>query len=237
MSLVSIVGKNLLTNGAKLRTVLRGKQLEMLPANVKPLIENIENPVVHLGINGRGAEGSMYGIKVFAKGRKEPVAAAAGRIDYRGAEPILQARGFVIKNRSGADALRANVQMDTSKAIDFENMDELILAQKKGSISVSAKSDALKADIFLDKAAAEEILKFGGADVNSKLAAERGKIAYASENIRKSFALAMKKINPFESLTKSAKKAQFDKFSEVSKVSKATADVEAKATKTFKDLM
>lgn len=211
MSLVSIVGKNLLTNGAKLRTVLRGKQLEMLPANIKPLFENVKNPVVHLGVNGRGAEGSMYGIKVFAKGGKEPVAAAAGRIDYRGAEPILQARGFVRKYTGAGDALRANVQMDTSKAIDLEKMDELVLAQKKGTISVVAKSDALNADIVLDKNAAEEILNFAGDGPKSKLQYRRDVLKNGFENIRKSCARAMEKINPFKSPAKNVEKSQVNK--------------------------
>lgn len=228
MSLISAVGKNLLTNGAKFRTVLRGKQLEALPVQLRPLIENIEKPVVHLGINGRGAEGSMYGIKVFAKGNKKPVAAAAGRIDYRGSEPVLQARGFVKKNTGAGDALRANVQMDTSRAIDLENMDELILAQKKGIISVSAKSDALNADIVLDKAAAEEILNFAGAGPNSKLQYGRDVLKNGFENIRKSCASAMERINPFKSPAKAAEKSQ---------VAKAAAEkVETKAGTAISDI-
>ncbi len=227
MSFISI-GKNLLTNGAKCRMVLKGKQLEALPVQLKPLINNIDRPVVHLGVNGRGAEGSMYGIKVFAKGEKEPVAAAAGRIDYRGSEPVLQARGFVKKNTGAGDALRANVQMDTSRAIDLENMDELILAKKKGIISVAAKSDALNADIVLDKAAAEEILNFAGAGPNSKLQYGRDVLKKGFENIRKSCASAMERINLFKSPAKAVEKSQ---------VAKAAAEkVETKAGTCISDI-
>lgn len=187
MSFISI-GENMLTNGAKLRLVLKGKQLEALPVQLRPLIKNIDKPVVHVGINGRGAEGSMYGIKVFAKGRKEPVAAAAGRIDYRGAEPMLQARGFVRKNTGTGDAFRANVQMDTSKAIDLEKMDELVISQKKGEVALNAKSDVLNADVFLDKDAAEELVNFAGPVVKARLVDGQNHLAKTFERLRENLA-------------------------------------------------
>ena len=197
MSFITI-GRNMLTNGTKLRLVLKGKQLEALPAELKPLIANIKDPVVHVGVNGRGAEGSMYGIKVFAKGSKEPVAAAVGRIDYRETEPLLQARAFARKNTGTGDAFRANVQMDTSKAIDLEKMDELVISKKKGETAISAKSDALKADVFLDQNAAEEIVSFAGPVAKAKLAEGRHILAKRFETLRANFAKVMKSMNPLE---------------------------------------
>jgi len=210
MSWISL-GKMALGNGARYRMVLKGKQLEALPDAFKPLISNIERPVVHVGINARGTEGSMYGIKVFAKGKNEPVAAAAGRIDYREAEPILQARGFVKKNTGAGDALRANVQMDTKKAIDLENMDELVLVQRQGVLTATAKSDALNADIVLDKAACEEILNFAG--IQNKIDFGRKNLANGFERIRKKLARTLNEINPFATKYKAnkfMKKADFD---------------------------
>ena len=111
MQILSKSASYLLEKGARYRFQLSGKQLEHAGAQIQKLTKNIENPVVKVGINGRGAEGSIYGVQVFAKGSKKPVAAAAGRIDYRETDPILQARGFVRKNTGEGDALRGNVTL------------------------------------------------------------------------------------------------------------------------------
>lgn len=194
MSLITSAVK-FLGNGTKYRCVLKGKQIEALPVNLKVLTQNIEKPVVHLGINGRGAEGSMYGIKVFAKGNKQPVAAAAGRIDYRDAEPLLQVKGFVKKNTGTGDALRANVKMNTNKQINLEAMDELTVSKVGGDVSIKAKSEFLDADIKGNNPALVETINLMGGE---KII-QKGRQVHVNilETARQKIAYGLQRVNPF----------------------------------------
>ena len=194
MSFVSL-GLKALENGAKYRVVLKGKQLEGIP-ELSKLISKIDKPVVHIGVNGRGAEGSIYGVKVFAKGdRTKPVAAFAGRIDYRGTDPMLQARGFVRNNSGGGDAIRANIQMDTSKTFNPELAEELTVSKKKGIISLTAKSDALNADIVADKNGLAELAVLAGK--LDDLITGRANMAEYFAKVQKNFANKLNVLNPF----------------------------------------
>lgn len=187
------VARPLITKGAKTRMVLKGEQLAMLPAELKPLVQNVENPVVHLGINGRGAEGSIYGIKVFAKGNKKPVAAMAGRIDYREPEPILQLNGFMRKNTGEGEALRAKIMMDTNQPINIEGMDQFMISKAKGNYALTARSSALNADITMNEPATREMAGFMGFK-NFSLIPERGLKGF--ERFRENISASLKKANP-----------------------------------------
>jgi len=194
MSFVSL-GLKALENGAKYRVVLKGKQLEGIP-ELSKLISKIDKPVVHIGVNGRGAEGSIYGVKVFAKGdRTKPVAAFAGRIDYRGTDPMLQARGFVRNNSGTGNAIAGSVQLDTAKRLDLEAMEELTVSKKKNMISLLAKSDAVKADVVVDKdGIANYAAIYGHLD---DLISGRASLAKHAEQGRQRLSAMLNSINPY----------------------------------------
>lgn len=180
--------------GAKYRFQLSGKQLENVAPEVKQLIQGLKKPVVNVGINGRGAEGSMYGIKVFENGSKKPVAALAGRIDYREPNPILQARGYVNNLSGEGDAVRGNVMLNTNKAINIENMDEFSLSKKGNGMAVTADSNWLKADVKGDKGVVQEILaKLGFA---SNMTSGRAKMAQNMSEVKEGLIEGLKKLNP-----------------------------------------
>ncbi len=187
---------SLLEQGGRYRMKFSGKQLEALPEHLKPLIKDIKDPVVHIGINGRGAEGSMYGAKVFAKGSKDPVAAVAGRVDYREADPILQARGFVRKNSGEGDALRANLMLDTGKPFNIEAMDELAMHKAKDVYRVQARSNFANADIKIDRPAAEEIAGHMGIKIPTT-----EKLQRLLENVRTGIKAGFNAGNPYKAET------------------------------------
>lgn len=185
----------LMDKGAKYRFQLSGKQLENVAPEVKQLIQGLKKPIVNVGINGRGAEGSMYGIKVFENGSKKPVAALAGRIDYREPNPILQARGYVSNLAGEGDAVRGNVMLNTNKAINIENMDEFSLSKKGNGMAVTADSDWLKADVKGDKGVVQEILaKVGFAPQLNK---GRDNVAQSLNEVREGLIKGLKKLDPF----------------------------------------
>ncbi|MBP3925178.1 hypothetical protein J6E39_08060 [bacterium] len=212
-----------LEQGGRYRMKFSGKQLEALPEHLKPLIKDIKDPVVHIGINGRGAEGSMYGAKVFAKGSKEPVAAVAGRVDYREADPILQARGFVRKNSGEGDALRANLMLDTGKPFNIEAMDELAMHKAKDVYRVQARSNFANADIKIDRPAAEEIAGHMGIKIPTI-----EKLQKLLENVRTGIKAGFNAGNPYNVEKAAAKVGEFSKVTpetkKVYKVAGSTKD-------------
>lgn len=192
---LATLGVKALENGAKYRAVLTGKQLEAIP-QLSNLLSKIDNPVVKIGINGRGAEGSIYGVKVFAKGnRKQPVAAFAGRIDYRGTDPMVQARGFVRNNSGTGNAIAGSVQLDSAKALNLEAMEELTVSKKKNIISLIAKSDAVKADITMDKDGIANYAAISGH--LDDLITGRATLAQYFEKQRSHLANALNSVNPY----------------------------------------
>ena len=238
MQILSKSASYLLEKGAKYRFQLSGKQLEHAGAQIQKLTKNIENPVVKVGINGRGAEGSVYGVQVFAKGSTKPVAAAAGRIDYREADPILQARGFVRKNTGEGDALRANVTLNTNSRFDIEGMDEFSFSKKGANITLKADSPWFKADVKEDKDALAEI----GAHLGflPQIQKSRANLASVLRKMRKQVINSLNTLDPSKAKSETAVKPLEGKFSAKSPESLDVYKVYDKSqnTKTFpKDLM
>lgn len=208
-----------LESGARYRMKFSGKQLEALPEHLKPLIKDIKDPVVHVGINGRGAEGSMYGVKVFAKGSKDPVAAAAGRVDYREADPILQLRTFARKNRGEGEALRANVMLDTGKPFNIEAMDDLAIHKAKNVYTVQARSNFANADIKVDRPATEEIARHMGIRIPTT-----AKLQKLLETARTGIKTGFNTGNPYKVEQAAAQSAEASKVTE--KVACKTDDID-----------
>ena len=221
MQILSKSASYLLEKGARYRFQLSGKQLEHAGAQIQKLTKNIENPVVKVGINGRGAEGSIYGVQVFAKGSKKPVAAAAGRIDYRETDPILQARGFVRKNTGEGDALRGNVTLNTNKRFDIEGMDEVSFPKKGAEITLKADSPWFKADIKENKDAVAEIGSLLG--FLPQIQKGRANLASGLRRMREQAIKSLNTLDPSKAKSETAVKPMpkdFNKFTKVVDISR-----------------
>ena len=134
-------GVNLLENGAKYRITLKANQMKEIP-QLKFLTEQFENPTLKIGINGRGEEGSTFGIKLkSAKPQKNSSKEfiwldAYGRIDYRDKTPIIQGRTDGLYNSGGKVSahihkFQLGKKLDTSKNFTFVNDDVFDLIRVK----------------------------------------------------------------------------------------------------------
>lgn len=136
-------GVNLLEKGAKYRITLKANQMKEIP-QLKFLTEQFENPTLKIGINGRGEEGSTFGIKLKSAKPQENSSKefiwldAYGRIDYRDKTPIIQGRTNGLYD-SGATIsahihkLQLGKKLDTSTDFKHVNDDVFDLIQVKSN--------------------------------------------------------------------------------------------------------
>ncbi|MBR5554453.1 hypothetical protein IKU74_00410 [bacterium] len=139
-------GVSLLEKGGRHTFKLKGKALT---ASL-PQMKDLDRPVLEVRINGRGKEGSAYGVKLYTGGNEDPDLTLFGRVDYRGKSPILQLRGDYME---GKDFAGGFITINTGAEANYSNT----VNKNKDRIHWMSRSEALNAEIYANTDALKKI--------------------------------------------------------------------------------
>lgn len=180
-------GIALLEKGGRHHLQLKGKSL----TDSLPLMKEFDKPILDIRINGRGKEGSAYGIKLYTAGNTDPDLAIFGKVDYREKSPILQIRGDYFY---GQDYASGRVTLRTGEKDNFLNNSSISNGE---TLSLKADSKALKAEINANKNALTNLtILLNKLGLNFDLEKELLKI-FTGMNDNNNLALKLKELNPF----------------------------------------
>ena len=198
-------GVSLLEKGGRHTIKLKGKALT---ASL-PQMKDLDRPVLEVRINGRGKEGSAYGVKLYTGGNEDPDLTLFGRVDYRGKSPILQLRGDYME---GQDFAGGYITINTGAETNYSNT----VNKNKDRIHWISRSEVLNADIYANTDALQKITallnKLG---LNFDLEEELTSAFTNMKEFNSKLAEELNKLNPFKlEPLKKAIKAE-DAFSKI----------------------
>mgnify|MGYP003293509714 CR=1 FL=1 len=181
-------GVSLLEKGGRHTIKLKGKALT---ASL-PQMKDLDRPVLEVRINGRGKEGSAYGVKLYTGGNEDPDLTLFGRVDYRGKSPILQLRGDYME---GQDFAGGYITINTGAEANYSNT----VNKNKDRIHWISRSEALNADIYANTDALKKITallnKLG---LNFDLEEELTSAFTNMNEFNSKLAEKLNKLNPFK---------------------------------------